>query len=181
MWPSLSDHLCRRVTYPLGHQVINRFSRPAWLRPETGGTARVRWLGSALPSSGRHYAGCFLVCFNPRQSRLTYTPAVTHRDAPLPEWYEFLRTVGRRYPDVHFFMLGGFSEWEHTLLRLGNVSTHIEHFFASYAGVEPNARRYPFAAANQYLVWKREDASLLLDYFERVYHAAREVPMDGVA
>jgi hypothetical protein len=121
-----------------------------------------------------------LVCINPRQSRLTYTHAVTHWDAPLPEWYEFLRTVRRRYPDLHFFMLGGFSEWEHTLLRLSNVTAHMEHFFASYAGVEPNARRYPFAAA-KYLVWKREDTSLLLDYFERVCHASREVPMDGVA
>jgi hypothetical protein len=50
------------------------------------------------------------------------------------------------------------------------VITHIEPFFARYAGVAPGAARYPFAVADQHLVWRREDARLLLHYFQRVYH-----------
>ena len=43
--------------------------------------------------------------------------------------------------------------------------------FAAHAAVEPDAERYPFAAPDQYLVWQREDAALLLKYFERLYQA----------
>jgi hypothetical protein len=218
MWPPLSDHLRRRMTYPLGHGIINRFHGRHGYVPSL--QAPRGYAGWARRFLSQHHAGRFLVCINPRQSRLTATPAVTQRDAPLAEWYEFLRAVGRRYPDVHFFMLGGFAEWEHTLLTLENVSiprtmgltlahelallvasnlfmgtssgfatmatfsgvpyviTSIEAFFARYAGVEANARRYPFAGAHQYLVWQQEDARLLLQYFQRVYHG-RGDPPDG--
>lgn len=210
MWPPLSDHLRRRMTYPLGHGIINRFHGRHGYVPRL--EAPRGYAGWARRFIEQRHPGRFLVCINPRQSRLTLTPAVVQRDAPLPEWYEFLRAVGRRYPDVHFFMLGGFAEWEHTLLRLDNVSiprtmgltlahelallvasnlfmgtssgfatmatfsgvpyviTHIEPFFARYAGVAPGAARYPFAVADQHLVWRREDARLLLHYFQRVYH-----------
>jgi hypothetical protein len=213
MWPRLFDHLRRRMTYPLGHAIINRFHGRHGYIPTLG--APRGYAGWARRFIEQHHAGQFLVCINPRQSRLTSTPAVTYRDAPLEEWYEFLRGVGRRYPDVHFFMLGGFAEWEHTLLRLPNVSiprtmgltlahelallaasdlfmgtssgfatmatfsnvayviTHIEPFFAGYAGVAVDAERYPFAGANQHLVWQREDARLLLHYFQRVHDAPR--------
>ena len=215
MWPPLSDHLRRRMTYPLDHRIINRFHGRHGSVPKLG--APRGYAGWARRFIQQHHAGRFLVCINPRQSRLTSAPAVTARDAPLPEWYEFLRTAGRRYPDVHFFMLGGFSEWEHTLLTLDNVSiprtmgltlahelallvasnlfmgtssgfatmatfsgvpyviTNIEPFFARYAGVEPNAAHYPFAGDHQYLVWQREDARLLLHYFQRVYDVPQEV------
>jgi hypothetical protein len=215
MWPPVFDHLRRRMTYPLDHRIINRFHRTHGCVPKLG--APRGYAGWARRFIQQHHAGRFLVCINPRQSRLTYMPAVTQRDARLAEWYDFLRGAGRRYPDVHFFMLGGFAEWEHTLLTLDNVSiprtmgltlahelallvasslfmgtssgfatmatftgipyviTHIEPFFASYAEVVPNAERYPFARANQYLVWQREDARLLLHYFERVYDAPRDV------
>lgn len=215
MWPRLVDHLRRRMMYPLGHAIINRFharhgSIPMLVAPR----GYADWARRFIQ---QHHAGRFLVCINPRQSRLTHAPAVTYRDAPLAEWYEFLRGVRRRYPDVHFFMLGGFAEWEHTLLKLRNVSiprtmgltlahelallvasdlfmgtssgfatmatfssvpyviTHIEPFFAKHAGVEANAEHYPFGGASQYLVWQREDARLLLDYFRRVYDAPRRV------
>jgi len=219
MWPPVFDHLRRRMTYPLDHRIINRFHRAHGYVPTLG--APRGYAGWARRFIQQHYAGRFLVCINPRQSRLTHTPAVTHRDAPLAEWYEFLRVVGRRYPDVHFFMLGGFAEWEHTLLTLDNVSiprtmgltlahelallvasslfmgtssgfatmatfsgvpyviTYIEPLFAKYAGVEPNAARYPFAGANQYLVWRREDARLLLRYFQRIYHEPGAAPGEG--
>jgi hypothetical protein len=214
MWPPLADHLRRRMTYPLGHGIINRFHGRHGDLPRL--QAPRGYAGWAQRFLEQHHAGRFLVCINPRQSRLTHTPAVTQRDAPLAEWYEFLRAVGRRYPDVHFFMLGGFTEWEHTLLTLDNVSiprtlgltlahelalltasnlfmgtssgfatmatfsgvpyviTHIEPFFARYAGIAPNAARYPFAAAGQHLVWHKEDARLLLHYFQRVYHGPAE-------
>jgi hypothetical protein len=119
-WPPLSAHLRRRMTYPLGHGIINRFHGRHGYVPKL--EAPRGYAGWARRFIAQHYAGRFLVCINPRQSRLTPTPAVTQRDAPLEEWYDFLRTVGRRYPDVHFFMLGGFLEWEHTLLKVDNVS-----------------------------------------------------------
>jgi hypothetical protein len=215
MWPPMFDHLRRRMTYPLDHGIINRFHRRHGYVPKL--EAPRGYAGWAQRFIQQHYAGRFLVCINPRQSRLTPTPAVTERDAPLEEWYEFLRAVGCRYPDVHFFMLGGFAEWEPQLLRMDNISipramgltlahelalltasnlfmgtssgfatmatfcgvpyviTSIEPFFARYAGVEPNALRYPFADVHQCLVWQREDARLLLHQFQNVYHAFTEV------
>ena len=214
MWPRPFDHLRRRMTYPIGHGIINRFHARHGDLPTLA--APRGYAGWARRFIQQHHAGRFIVCINPRQSRLTHTPAVTQRDAPLAEWYDFLRTVGRRYPEVHVFMLGGFAEWEHTLLTLDNVSiprtmgltlahelalltasnlfmgtssgfatmatfsgvpyviTHIEPFFAGYAGVAPGAPRYPFAGPHQHLVWRREDARLLLHYFERVYHGSAE-------
>lgn len=208
-WPTFSDHLRKRVTYPLGHGLINRFhARHGYIPLLTAPRGYGQWARDFI---ARHYPGRFLVCINPRQSRLTPSPATTYRDAPLGEWYRFLDTVSRRHPDVQFLMLGGFAEWEHELLTHRNVSvprtfgltlahelalltsadlfmgtssgfatmatfcgvpyviTSIEHFFARYAEVEPHADRYPFAKPGQHLVWRREDAALLLDYFERMY------------
>ena len=53
------------------------------------------------------------------------------------------------------------------------VITGLEHYFAAHAGVEPEAERYPFAAPDQYLFWRSEDAPLLLEYFQRLYRAGR--------
>jgi len=208
-WPSLSDHLRRRMTYPLGHGIINRFYERHGEVPRL--VAPRGYAGWAREFIQRQYPGRFVVSINPRQSRLTSVPATTYRDAPLADWYEFLKTVRDRYPRAHFLMLGGFSEWEHTLLALDNVSiprtmgltlahelallvssdlfmgtssgfatmatfsglpsliTNFEAFFAPYAGIPVGARRYPFASPYQLLMWQREDARLLLEYFETVY------------
>lgn len=219
MWPSPSDHLRRRMVYPLAHEIINRFhARHGYVPTLAAPRGYERWAREFIR---RRYPGRFLVCINPRQSRLTNMPAVTYRDAPLQEWYAFFDAVEQRHPDVHFFMLGGFSEWEHTLFSHGNVTiprtlgltlahelallhashlfmgtssgfatmatftripyviTHIEHVFAAYVGVAVNAERYPFAGEDQYLVWRQEDAGLLLDYFERIYRPRRERPAGG--
>ncbi len=217
MWPPLRQHLRRRMTYPLDHKIINRFfARERYLPHLTSPRGYAGWAREFL---ARHYPDRFVVCINPRQSRLTQMPATIYRDAPLEDWRDFIEKVGRTYPDTHFFMLGGYAEWEHTLVRYGNVSipramgltlahelallrsshlfmgtssgfatmatftdvpyviTHLEHVFAGYAGIPVNAPRYPFAGEEQYLVWRQEDAQLLLDYFENIYgRARRETP-----
>jgi len=217
MWPSLRDHLHRRMTYPLEHEIINRFfAREGYIPRLTCPRGYAGWAREFLR---RHYPDQFVVCINPRQSRLTAMPATIYRDAPLEDWQAFIETVGRERPDVHFFMLGGYAEWEHTLVRHPNVSiprmagltlahelallrsshlfmgtssgfatmatftdvpyviTQVEHVFASYAGIPADAPRYPFGTEDQHLVWRREDAQLLLDYFETVYRQrCHEVP-----
>ncbi len=213
MWPPVTDQLRRRMTFPMGHEIINRFfDRHGYLPTLSAPRGYGAWACDFLR---RMYPGKFPVCINPRQSRLTHTPATTYRDAPLPEWYKFLGAVGEKYPDVHFFMLGGFSEWEHALLSYQNVSiprtmgltlahelallhasdmfmgtssgfatmatfsqvpyliTDIERYFGLLGGLQPDTERYPFAHENQYLVWRREDAKLLLDYFHLIYNDCR--------
>ena len=49
------------------------------------------------------------------------------------------------------------------------VITHIDPDFAVWAGVKAGVERYPFARAHQHLVWEKEDAPLLLGYFESIY------------
>lgn len=118
-WPSLQQHVERRMTYPVGHQEINAFharhGRLPLLNAPKGfeGWAR-RFRAEVLRDR-------FVVCINPRQARLTPVPTTTHRDAPLPEWYAFIDRTARTMPDVVFLMLGGFQEWEHRLLARPNV------------------------------------------------------------
>jgi hypothetical protein len=88
--------------------------------------------------------------------------------------------------DSRLFM--GSSSGFATMATFGDrpyVITGLERYFAGHAGMEPEAERYPFAAPDQYLVWRREDAALLLEYFERLYRACRgqdprEVPVRQV-
>ena len=212
-WPSLRDHLHRRMTYPMGHEVINRYyAREGHIPHLCAPRGYARWAQSFLE---KHWRDRFIVCINPRQSRLSTVPATTYRDSPLEEWHAFIDKVGERYPDVHFLMLGGFLEWDSTLARRPNVSiprsmgltlahelallhrsdlfmgtssgfatmatfievpyviTNIEHYFAGYAGVEVNAPHYPFGTEHQHLVWQKEEATLLMSYFEAVYRARR--------
>lgn len=211
-WPSLRDHLHRRMTYPISHAVINGFhARKGYVPQLVAPKGYGRWAREFL---ARNWPDRFIVCINPRQSRLSHVPATTYRDSPLDEWSKFFDAVAGRYPRVHFLMLGGFLEWERTLARRANVSiprvmgltlahelallcsarlfmgtssgfstmatftnapyviTNIEHHFALYAGVEVGAPHYPFGSEHQHLVWQRENADLLMHYFETVYHAA---------
>lgn len=120
VWPSPWDHLRRRMTYPIAHDIINRFhARHGYVPTLSAPRGYARWAREFI---GRHYPDRFLVCVNPRQSRLTSVAATTYRDASLAEWYEFFRVVERRYPEAHFFMLGGYGEWEHKLLAHENVT-----------------------------------------------------------
>lgn len=119
-WPSLRDHLRRRMTYPMGHEIINRFhareGRIPYLQAPRGYGAWARqFLRQQWPER-------FIVCINPRQSRLSSTPATTYRDSPLHEWHAFIDEVGARHPEVQFLMLGGFNEWDSKLLRRPNVA-----------------------------------------------------------
>lgn len=120
VWPSPWDHLRRRMTYPIAHDIINRFhARHGYVPLLSAPRGYARWAREFIE---RHYPDRFLVCVNPRQSRLTSVAATTYRDASLAEWYEFFRVVERRYPETHFFMLGGYGEWEHKLLAHENVT-----------------------------------------------------------
>lgn len=53
------------------------------------------------------------------------------------------------------------------------VILNTEHFFAEFAEVPVHSPHYPFAADNQILVWRREDADLLLGLFEQLYRQSR--------
>ena len=120
MWPSLREHLRHAMSYPMGHEIINAFYRREGYLPRLGPPRGYgRWARSFL---AKHWGGRFAVCINPRQSRLAAVPATTYRDSPLEEWHAFIDAAGARYPDVHFFMLGGFPEWDSTLARRANVS-----------------------------------------------------------
>jgi len=119
-WPSLRDHLRRRMPYPMGHDTINRFYAreghiPQLAAPRGYGAWAQRFLRE-------HWPDRFIVCMNPRQSRLTAMPATTYRDSPLEEWHAFIEETGARYPEVQFLMLGGFQEWESTLPRHPNIA-----------------------------------------------------------
>jgi hypothetical protein len=119
-WPPTSDHLRRRMGYPISHDIINRFHAREGRIPHLqaprgyGGWARQFLQG--------HWPGRFIVCINPRQSRLSSMPVTTYRDSPLDEWHAFIDEVGARYPDVQFLMVGGFHEWDSTLPRRANVA-----------------------------------------------------------
>jgi hypothetical protein len=119
-WPSFWRHLGRRARYPMSHHTINRFHARHGDIPRLSAPRGYR--GWARRFIEQHYADRFRVVINPRQSRLTSVPATVYRDAPLAEWYHFIEEVGQRHPDVHFFMVGGFAEWEPRLLAMDNVS-----------------------------------------------------------
>lgn len=120
VWPSARTHLLRQMTYPLGHQLVNAFharegSIPRLSAPRGYGA----WARSFVQ---RHWPGRFVVCINPRQSRLSGASTASYRDAPLDEWHAFIRETHGRHPDVLFVMLGGFSEWDSRLARCRNVA-----------------------------------------------------------
>ena len=212
-WPSLGDHLRRRMPYPMGHEIINRFHAREGRIPQLDAPRGYgAWARQFLQ---RYWPDRFIVCINPRQSRLSAVPVTTYRDSPLVEWHAFIDEVAARYPEVQFLMLGGFLEWDNALTWRPNVAiprvmgltlahelallrhsnlfmgtssgfatmatftdvpyviTNIEPHFAFWADVEPKAPHYPFARAHQHLIWKREDAALLLDYFESVRHSGQ--------
>jgi hypothetical protein len=198
----------------MGHEIINRFhARKGYVPRLTAPRGYGRWARKFLE---QHWPDRFVVCINPRQSRLSSIPASTYRDSSLDEWHAFMDAVAERYPDAHFLMLGGFLEWDSALARRPNVSiprvmgltlahelallcsadlfmgtssgfttmvtftdvpyviTHIEHHFASFAGVEVNAPHYRFGSEHQHLVWQPENAELLMRYFETVYHGSAQ-------
>lgn len=119
MWPPMGDQMSRHVFYPLRHNHINRFHKEqGWLpllqAPRGLQPWAERWLTGNL-------ADKMVVCLNPRQSRLTPSPATIYRDAHLPDWYAFVREAALSFPDVRFVMLGGYNEWEPDLALYPNV------------------------------------------------------------
>jgi hypothetical protein len=119
-WPSLRTHLRRRMSYPLGHEIINAFQAREGHIPRL---AAPRGYGSwAREFRNQHWPEQFIVCINPRQGRLANVATTTYRDSPLAEWHAFIDESGTRYPNVHFLMLGGFAEWDSSLTRRPNVS-----------------------------------------------------------
>ena len=119
-WPPLRDHLRQHIEWPLDHDIIDRFYKRHGRIPQLGAPKGYgEWAREFL---ARHAAGKYIVAVNPRQSRFSPIPATTYRDSPLDEWHRFIDMAGSRYPEVHFLMLGGFHEWDRTLLRRSNVT-----------------------------------------------------------
>jgi hypothetical protein len=119
-WPAVRDHLRHRMPYPMGHDIINRFhAREGHVPQLEAPRGYGEWARKFLKE---HWPDRFIVCFNPRQSRLSSMPATTYRDSPLEEWHAFIDEVGARHANVQFLMLGGFHEWDSTLSRRPNVT-----------------------------------------------------------
>src|SRR5258706_7465590 len=68
-WPALGDHLRRRMTYPIPHDVINRFFEKHGFVPQLEAPKGYgAWARQFLK---QHFADRFIVCMNPRQARLS--------------------------------------------------------------------------------------------------------------
>jgi hypothetical protein len=120
MWPSAEDHFHRRMPYPLDHHKINAFFAKHGRIPNLDAPrGYAAWARSFLDG---HFPGKFSVCINPRQSRLTAMPMTTYRDAPIDEWLQFTALTAERHPDVQFFLLGGYSEWDRRFATLPNIT-----------------------------------------------------------
>jgi hypothetical protein len=125
MWPTIGDHLRRRFPFPLGHRRINAFfakhGRIPYLQVPRGYRD---WVSRFIASQARDRVICTI---NPRQASLTSVAATTYRDAPLADWYRFMRHVRQSHPEVLFVMVGGYVEWEQRLLHLSNVYIPRRH------------------------------------------------------
>jgi len=119
MWPAFSTHIKMRQDYPIAYHCFNAFHARHGYLPQL--CAPRQYADWARRFHQRELSARPLVIINPRQSSLTSSPAATYRDAPLASWHAFIDTVAVRRPDVLFVMVGGYREWEHSLLRRRNV------------------------------------------------------------
>lgn len=119
MWPKVKTHLRMRQDYPIGHAHINAFHARHGFLPQL--CAPRGYEGWARGFHERELANRPLVIINPRQASLTRNPAALYRDAQLGCWYAFIDAAAARRPDALFVMVGGFQEWESSLLRRRNV------------------------------------------------------------
>ncbi len=120
MWPSFRSQLDRQVHYPLGHSAINKhFFEHGSIPMLSSPRGYEQWADRFLK---KHFLDKFVVVINPRQSRLTATPATTYRDADVSVWNAFLRRAGQEFPKVHFIRVGGYSELDTEGLALPNVT-----------------------------------------------------------
>ena len=118
-WPSYRAQARREITYPLGHHEINDFhARRGYVPKLQAPQGYEAW---ARAFAAKLMPGKFVVCVNPRQSRLTASPAVTYRDANLEDWYAFIDRAGVELPRVVFLQVGGYAEWDRTILDRDNV------------------------------------------------------------
>ncbi len=128
IWTGLSEHLHARFTFPSGHKRINRFHRKRGYIPMFACPRGYRrWAERFM---AEHLSGKFVVCVNLRQSALTPNPAVIYRDAPLAESCAFFDQVALKYRDATFILMGGFTEWEHTVFDHPNVLPLRAHGFS---------------------------------------------------
>ncbi len=118
-WPSYEDHFNCQLDY-ISHNEINAFYDKhgylPWLAAPRGYEAAVdRFLA-------RHARGRYVVTVNIRLSQMSRFPADVHRDSPVEEWHGFFSRVSARYPDVLFLYLGGYGEWDASMLKHPNVA-----------------------------------------------------------
>jgi hypothetical protein len=118
MWPGFLSHLNGNLDF-ISHRRIDRYyarhGTLPWLEAPRG---YGDWADAFLRD---RCAGRFVVAINVRQGALGSMPANLYRDSPLPEWEAFMAEVAQRQPDALFLVLGGYTEWYRTLLRLPNV------------------------------------------------------------
>jgi hypothetical protein len=136
MWPTLGRHF-RRRNYPLGHARVNAFYEKHGHIPKFNAPLGYElWVKQFM---AQQFADRIVVVINPRQGALSSTPTVPYRDAPLPEWYRFLRWSACEHPKVMYLAVGAFAEWENALHQFPNVfiprtrGLHLGHELALLA------------------------------------------------
>jgi hypothetical protein len=125
LWPGFMEHAMERLDF-YSHKTINDFFTknnyiPRFKVPKGYEVSMDNFLNKYCNSR-------FLVSVNIRQ-RANYINlgfekgALNHdrRDSPQAEWYRFFKLVHRKYPNVLFLILGGYSEWEKELYSYENV------------------------------------------------------------
>lgn len=120
IWPNYKSQISKRITYPLGHGAINDFFRRRGYVPQL--EAPKGYEAWAATYIAKNIPNRFLVAVHPRQSRLSQAPATTYRDAALEEWKTLFRHCASERPDIHFLLMGGFSEWHRDLYVLPNIT-----------------------------------------------------------
>lgn len=120
VWPDFESQVRKKIAYPLSHGEINAFHARHGHLPLLD--APRGYDGWARAFADRYLTGKFVTCINPRQSRLTNSPATIYRDADLDDWYEFIARAERELPRVAFVQLGGHQEWDRRLSKFSNVT-----------------------------------------------------------
>lgn len=118
MWPSFINQLNQRIDF-ISHKRINAY----WYQHKS-----LPWLRAPLGCEdfskrfrAEYCANKFMVAAHIRHSAMSANPANTYRDSSYPEWLSFFSRAVTQFPDTIFLVLGGYSEWPRSLLRLPNV------------------------------------------------------------
>lgn len=119
MWPSLYSHSCKYINYA-SHKPMNtcfkQYGNFVRLRAPIGYEDSCDKIFSHAKAEGK-----IPVTINIRQRKLSQYPSALHRDSDYSAWFNFLKECETKHPDYCFFLLGGFHEWERSILKLSNL------------------------------------------------------------